>query len=165
MDASSSQVRRSFNTLLAEIKEAVERYPDSLRQAALTRMLSTSRTFGQKLFISYSHPDIPPTNNDHEGVFRDTRRHERLITGHKSTARRTVRDGPFLLPAIQRARRELLSAEELSRVPQKLWRQNLQKIRAGRVRYNRPGQLREDLTALLDRIVKGCRGLSRIRSP
>lgn len=165
MDASSARVRRSFGTLLAEIRDAVERYPESLREAALERMLSTSKTFGEKLFTCYDHPDIPPTNNDHEGVFRDTRRHERLITGQKSTARRTVRDGAFLLPALQRARHDLPGAEELSRVPQHLWRHNLQNLRAGRTRYNRPAKLRENLSTLLAKFVKELRKLSSGRSP
>ena len=164
-DASSTCVRRSFDVLLAEIRQAIERYPHSLREAALKRMLSTSRTFIQNLFTCYDHPDIPPTDNDHEGVFRDTRRHERLITGHKSTARRTVRDGPFLLPALQRARRELLSAEDLADVAQDVWRRNLDTLRAARVRYNRPRQLRSNLKQLLKDVVKQCHKISRARAP
>jgi hypothetical protein len=128
-------------------------------------MLSTSNTFERNLFSCYDHPDLPSTDNDHEGVFRDTRRHERLITGHKSTARRTVRDGPFLLPALQRARRELLSAEDLARVPQDVWRRNLDTLRGARVRYNRPRQLRSDLKKLLKNVVKLCHKISRPRAP
>ena len=93
--ASSKRVARSFDGLLLEIRETIERYPESARAVILEQMLKTSRHFGSKLFTRYDHPDLPPTDNGLEGVFRDTRRHERLITGHKSTARRTVRDGPL----------------------------------------------------------------------
>lgn len=150
---------------MAEIQEAVERFPDSLREAALEHMLSTSEIFGEKLFAHYDHPDIPGTNNDHEAVFRDTRRHERLITGQKSTARRTVRDGPFLLPALERTRRQPFSAEDLAGISEKAWRDNLQKLQAARAHYNYPAQLRENLPTVLAELVKQCRDLARARAP
>lgn len=164
-NAPSSQVRRDFRDLLSEIREALQRYPESDREAALKHMLATSRHFGSKLFTCYAHPEIPRTDNGLEGSFRTLRRHERVITGHKSTARRTVRDGPFLLPALERARRSLPSVEELSRVSEELWRGNLQKIRAQRARYDRPRRLRQDLPTSLRALVKRCRQIPRVRSP
>jgi hypothetical protein len=128
-------------------------------------MLSTSRIFGSKIFSCYDHPDLPRTDNDLEGVFRDTRRHERLITGHKSTARRTVRDGPFLLPALQLARRGSPSVEQLSGVPTKRWRENLAAIQQARRRYDRPRLLRRDLNEHLQAIVKRISDLRPVRAP
>lgn len=128
-------------------------------------MLATSRHFGSKLFTCYAHPHIPRTDNGLEGSFRTLRRHERVITGHKSTARRTVRDGSFLLPALERARRGLPSVDELSHVSEDLWRGNLQKIRAARARYDRPRRLRRDLNSALRALVKRCCELPRVRSP
>jgi hypothetical protein len=163
--ASSRAVRRSFGALLQEIREALKRYPDSLREQALRHMLSTARHFGRNLFTCYDHPDIPPTDNDLEQVFRVTRRHERLITGHKSTARRTVRDGPFLVPALNRAGGNLPSAEELSGVAPEVWRRNLETLRAGRARYNRPRFLHAHLKSVLRDLVKNCRQLTHSRAP
>lgn len=166
MDASSAKVSRSFEDLLRDIREAIERFPDSQRALALEHMLKTSDLFGAKLFTCYDHPEIPPTNNALETGFRDTRRHERLITGHKSTARRTVREGPFLAPALQRARRgELPSLDDLFKVPEKTWRRNLQKIRDARARYDRPRRVRKNLKTLLEDFVKRCRELCPIRAP
>lgn len=159
LDGSSAQIRRSFDTLLAEIQDAVNRYPESFRASALEHMIETFDLFAPKIFTCYDHPDIPPTDNALEGVFRDVRRHERLITGHKSTARRTVRDGPFLLPALQRAQRELPSVEELSRVPEERWRARLRELQAARARYDHPRRVRKNLPDVLDDLVKRLREL------
>jgi len=166
LKASSTQVRRSLGPLLAQMREAIRRYPGSLRQIALERMLSTYRHFAPNLFTHYDHPEIPSTDNGLEGLFGKTRRHERRITGHKSTARRTVRDGPFLVPALERSQGEQLpGAPELSRIPEEIWRRNLQALRAARARYNRPRQLRTNLKTLLQDLVKTCRRLWLTRPP
>lgn len=154
-------MKASFGKLLADIRASIQRHPQSAREYAMRHMLATSKIFGSKIFPCYDHPDLPRTDNALEGVFRDTRRHERLITGHKSTARRTVRDGPFLLPALQRARRGS-PLPALSGVPPELWRMNLAAIQQARRRYDRPRRLRRDLNDLLDTLVKR---LSVLRSP
>lgn len=128
-------------------------------------MLATSKIFAPKLFACYDHPNLPRTDNGLEGVFRDTRRHERLITGHKSTARRTVRDGPHLLPALQRARHETPTLDQLSRLSPTVWRKNLADLREARRRYDRPRRLRRDLPDLLDAVVKRISALHRVRAP
>lgn len=165
VNTSSREVSRSFDALLQEIRQALHSYPDSLRAAAAKHMLKTSEIFGAKLFTRYDHPDLPPTNNDLEGVFRLIRRHERLITGHKSTARHTVRDGPFLLPALERIQRGLPSIDELSGIPEKTWRGNLETIRATYARYDRPRRLRVGLKVHLKDLVKRCRQLLGARGP
>jgi hypothetical protein len=159
LNGSSAQVRRSFDALLEEIRDAVNRYPESFRASALQHMIETSDLFAPKLFTCYDHPDIPPTDNALEGVFRDVRRHERLITGHKSTARRTVRDGPFLLPVLQRVRRGLPSVEDLGRVPEECWRARLRELQAARARYDHPRRVRQNIRDVLDDLVKHLRGL------
>lgn len=166
LEGPSAKIRRSFDALLGEIRDALKRYPDSFRAEALKRMIDTSELFGPHLFACYDHPDLPSTNNGIEGVIRDTRRHERLITGHKSTARHVVRDGHVLLPALQRARRgQLPSVEELSRVPEDAWRRRLQKILHARARYDHPRRVRKDLPNILNDLVKRLRELPRGRSP
>ena len=163
-EASSRRVARSFNGLLSEIREAIQRYPESARATILEQMLKTYRHFGTKLFARYDQPDLPATNNGLEGIFRDTRRHERLITGHKSTARRTVRDGPFLVPALQRAYGDLPAAADLGKVPESTWRKNLQRIGEARARFDRPRRLRTDLKNALRDVVNRCRELPQTRS-
>jgi hypothetical protein len=162
-EASSERVARSFDGLLSEIREAIPRYPESARATNLEQMLRTYRHFGARLFARYDHPDLPATNNGLEGIFRDTRRHERLITGHKSTARRTVHDGPFLVPALQRAYGDLPSAADLGKVPESTWRKNLKRIGEARARFDRPCRLRRDLQNALQDVVNRCRELPQAR--
>lgn len=159
LDGSSAEVRRSFEALMAEIRDAVNRCPESFRASALEHMIETSDLFAPNLFTCYDHPDIPTTDNALEGLFRDMRRHERLITGHKSTARRTVRDGPFLLPALQHVQRKPPSVEELSRVPEEIWRARLRKLQAARARYDHPRRVRKNLPNVLGDLVKRLRQL------
>ena len=152
--------------LLEKIRDTIERYPASLREAALSGMLKTSEIYGKKLFTHYDHPDLPATDNGLETLFRDTRRHERLITGHKSTARRTVRQGPFLVPILQQhARGNLPSTEDLGRVPEAVWRDRLRRIQQARARYDRPRLIRTDLKTHLEELVKRCRKFQRSRAP
>ena len=166
MDDSSAQVKRSFEVLLEEIRKAIERHPASLREAALSGMLKTSEIYGKKLFTHYDHPDLPPTDNGLETLFRDTRRHERLITGHKSTARRTVREGAFLVPVLQQhARGNPPSAQDLRRVPESVWRNRLRHIQQARAQYDRPRRIRTNLKTHLDELVKRCRKIKRSRAP
>lgn len=152
--------------MLKEIRDAIQRHPASLREAALSHMFNTSEFFGKKVFAHYDHPDLPPTNNGLESLFRDTRRHERLITGHKSTSRRTVRDGPFLLPVLQQhANGTLRSAQDLRRVPEDLWRRTLSRIREARAHYDRPRRIRDNLKSVLEDLVKCCHQLPPSRAP
>ena len=160
---SSNHVACSFDGLLEKIREALHRYPESTRAIVLEQMLKTSRHFGSQLFTHYDHPDLPSTDNELERVFRDTRRHERLITGHKSTARRTVRDGPLLVSALQRARADLPSAQDLRKVPEPTWKRNLHRIREARTRFDRPRRLRKNLSVILQALVNQCRALSHAR--
>jgi hypothetical protein len=164
-DTSAAPIQSSFQQLLADIRAAIQRHPESAREAALKHMLATSKIFGAKIFSCYDHPDLPRTDNGLEGVFRDTRRHERLITGHKSTARRTVRDGPLLLPALQRARRETPTLDQLSRLSSDVWRKNLADLRELRRRFDRPRRLRHDLHELLEQLVKRISARDRARAP
>lgn len=165
MDGSSSHVEASFEKLLEKVREAVGSFPGSLREAALRRMLQTSKLFGPNLFACYDHPDLDRTDNGLEGLFRITRRHERLITGHKSTARRTVREGPFLVTVLCRKDSGPLTPENLARVPEEVWRERLAQIREGRARYDRPREIRTDLDTHLKALVKRCHHIRRSRGP
>lgn len=162
--ASSRQVARTLDRLVAQLRQAIDRHAGSNRALALRHMVKTTEIFGSKLFTHYDHPEIPRTDNGLEGLFGLARRHERVITGHKSTARRTVRDGPFLVVALQRGRHGLPSLEELGVVPEKRWRQTLAEIREARSRYDRPRRIRAGLKTLLGELVQQCRRLPKARS-
>jgi hypothetical protein len=126
-------------------------------------MLRTADYFGQNLFTCYDVPDLSPTNNDHEHVFGRFSLHQRTITGHKNTARRTARDGPFVLPVLERAG-HLPTAEDLAAVPTAVRLENLRRITEARRRFARPTQLRENLGDELSDILKSLRTLKTTSS-
>lgn len=130
----------------------------SARRVALDQMLRTADYYGEKIFTCYDVPDLPPTNNDHEHVFGRFSRYQRTITGHKSTARRTARDGPFVLPVLERAR-NLPTAEDLAAVPAAVRLENLRRITEARQRFWRPTQLRRNLDDELRNLLNSLRTL------
>jgi len=123
-------------------------------------MLKTADYFGEKIFTRYDVADLPATNNDLEHVFGRARRHERLITGQKSTARRTARDGPALIPALEQALQRLPLAENLAAGPESVRRENLRTILDDRARFQRPRHLRNNLGQLLAELKDSCRSIS-----
>jgi hypothetical protein len=128
------------------------------RRTALDHMLRTADYFGQNIFTSYDVPDLPPTNNDHEHVFGRFSRYQRTITGHKSTARRTARDGPFVLPVLERAG-NLPTAEDLAAVPAAVRLENLRRITEAMQRFSRPTRLRKNLDNELTDLLMSLRTL------
>lgn len=132
---------------------------------AYQRMLRTVLYFERGLFECYDEPALPPTNNDHEGAFGTLKRHERKVTGHKSTARRTVRDGGVLLIVQHRLQYDRISAATLARIPESCWRAQLQAHREEARKQARPALLRKRLTELLGEIRSACRTLPRAHAP
>jgi len=121
-------------------------------------MLSTADYYGEKIFTCYDVPDLPATNNEHEHLFGRFSRYQRTITGHKSTARRTARDGPFVLPVLERAG-NLPTAEDLAAVPKAVRLENLRRLTDARQRFWRPTQLRGNLDHELSDLLKSLRTL------
>lgn len=121
-------------------------------------MLSTVDYYGEKIFTCYDVPDLPPTNNEHEHIFGRFSRYQRTITGHKSTARRTARDGPFVLPVLERAG-NLPTTEDLAAVPAAVRLENLRRITEARQRFWWPTHLRRDLDDELSDLLKSLRTL------
>lgn len=82
--ATAAQVAQEMETLLGEFQ------PDLKRQAAQTALASTWRrlwrTWGPELLHCYDIPGLPADNLQLEAFFGRLRRHQRRISGRKSTA-------------------------------------------------------------------------------
>ncbi len=143
---SSAEVEADFDSLLERIRTRLRqpKLPPA-ETGPLTKMLDTAEYFGKKIFTSYDHKDIPPTNNGEEQMYGRLRGYERRITGHKSTSR-TVRDGPRTAPVLERARRgELATPEELARVSPERRDENLKATKRARRHHARPRLIRKNL--------------------
>lgn len=143
-EKTSSEVKAAFETLLEKIRSRLERPRLSPEEAkALGKMLKTAEYYGDRLFTCYDHPGIPPTNNGHEQMYGRLRGAERRVTGHRSTSR-TVRDGRFTAPLIERLLRgRIPTSEELSRGSPERYKENLDEMRRARRRHARPRQIRK----------------------
>jgi len=163
--STSRRVIRRFVALMMQICRRVQRANSEHQMKAYQHMLRTALYFERGLFECYDEPVLPPTNNDHEGVFGSLRRHERKVTGHKSTARRTVRDGPHLLIVQHRLQSEAIGPAMLATVPQACWRARLQAQREHGRTQARPALLRRTLSDVLKEIKLCCRRLRKTRAP
>jgi hypothetical protein len=159
--STSKKVRHRFDRLLEEIRQKHKRTHDVLEQSALKHMVKTSGIFRRGLFACYNHPDLPRTNNEHEGMFREVRRYERRITGHKSTARRTARDGTLLATAQQRLAGGPISSIDLERMATPGWRDRLKQHQQQRRHYDRHRKLRKNFSNVLKAIRQRIRKLRR----
>jgi hypothetical protein len=148
-ESTSKKVQRRLKKVRKLMEHHLKKARSSLKKVALQHMLKTQKYFGKKILTCYDHPELPRTNNQQELVLRDARRYERRITGHKSTGRRTARDGALLVPAQQRMKRQEITATDLALVPEECWRENLRRQREQRQRYDRPRRLRKHLARTL----------------
>ena len=113
-------------------------------------MLASADYYGDKLFTCYDHAGLPRTNNGHEHMYGRLRGNERRVTGHKSTSR-TVRDGRFTAPVIERVlRRGVAAPEELARVSPDVYKGTLAEMSAARKRHARARLIRENYDTLLE---------------
>lgn len=126
-------------------------------------MLSSSEYYGGKIFACYDHEDIPPTDNGHEHMYGRLRGNERRVTGHKSTSR-TVRDGRFTAPVIERMLRgDIPTVEELARVSPERYKANLEEMKRARRRHARSRLIRKNFEAVLSGLAS--RGARRPGGP
>ena len=149
---SSDEMTADFDLLLEKIRVRLRQPKTSAEEArALRKMLSSAEYYGDKIFTCYDHADIPPTNNGHEHMYGRLRGNERRITGHKSTSR-TVRDGRFTAPVIERMQRgDILTPDALARVLPEEYNARLEEMRAAREHHARPRKIRK----LFDEVLKG----------
>ena len=150
----SDEVEGDFGLLLERIRTRLASPKVSPEEAkALRKMMSSSEYYGGKLFTCYDHADMPPTNNSHEHAYGRLRGTERRVTGHKSTSR-TVRDGRFTAPVIERAlRRGVVAPEELARVSPEVYKRRLEEMREAREHHARARLIRENYDTVIEELV------------
>jgi len=149
----SDQVKADFEVLLERIRTRLRQPRVSAEEGkALRKMLSSSDYYGEKLFTCYDHERVPRTNNDHEHMYGRLRGNERRVTGHRSTSR-TVRDGRFTAPVIERIRRgDVPGPEELGRVSREKYEAKLEEMKRARERHARPRNIRKRFDEVLERL-------------
>ena len=149
----SDEVGADFDMLLERVRTRLRQPQVRPEEAkALRKMLASADYYGDKLFTCCDHPDVPRTNNGHEHAYGRLRGTERRVTGHKSTSR-TVRDGRFTAPVIERAlRRGVAAPEELARVSPDVYKGTLAEMSAARRRHARARLIREDYDAVVEEL-------------
>ncbi len=152
-EKTSARVKADLDGLLEDIRSRLASPEVSPEEAkALRKMLSTSEYYGEKLFTCYDHKDMPRTDNSHEHTFGRARGYERRVTGHKSTSR-TVRDGPYVIPLIERTLRGgVATPEELARTDPETCRRNLESMRRARQHHARGRLIRENYDTVVERL-------------
>lgn len=84
-----------------------------------TELLKLTERYWSGLFVCYSIPGVPRTNNDLEGLFRHTRRATRRQTGFKQLRRVLLRQGAWL---VFRPKRDLVDLQRrLAEVPREAY--------------------------------------------
>jgi hypothetical protein len=117
------QVRSEMEDLLRQFQ------PDLKRRLAQRELYYAWhrlwKTYGEDLLHCYDIPGLPPDNLKLEALFEDLRRHQRRITGRKST--RELRDfGQYQVLFIAENEKELL--QHLRQVPLAEYKANLRRL-------------------------------------
>ena len=119
----SEQVKQEMETLLQSFQPDLKRKP---AQAALYRIWHrTWEQYGPDLLHCYGIPGLPPDNLRLESLFGRLRRHQRRVSGRKST--RELRDfGQYQVLFLAESEDELL--EQIRQVPLEEYRENRRRL-------------------------------------
>jgi len=119
----SEQVRQEMETLLHSFQPDLKRKP---AQAALHGAWHrTWEEYGSDLLHCYDIPGLPPDNLRLESLFGRLRRHQRRVSGRKST--RELRDfGQYQVLFLAESEDELL--EQIRQVPLEEYRENRRRL-------------------------------------
>lgn len=119
----SEQVKQEMNVLLQSFKPDLKRRP---AQAALYGAWHrTWKEYGTDLLCCYDIPGLPPDNLAMESLFGQLRRHQRRISGRKST--RELRDfGQYQVLFLAESEAELL--EQIRQVSLEEYRKSRQRL-------------------------------------
>ena len=117
------QVKREMEALLQSFQPDLKR---RLAQAALHRVWHrTWEEYGPDLLHCYDIPGLPPDNLMLESLFGRLRRHQRRVSGRKST--RELRDfGQYQVLFLAESEEELL--EQIRQVPLEEYRENRRRL-------------------------------------
>ena len=112
-----------METLLQSFQPDLKRRP--AQAALLGAWQRTWETYGSNLLHCYDIPGLPPDNLMLESLFGRLRRHQRRVSGRKST--RELRDfGQSLVLFLAKSEEELL--EQLRQVPLDEYRENRRRL-------------------------------------
>ena len=119
----SAQVKREMEALLQSFQPDLKRRP---AQAALYGAWHrTWEDYGPDLLHCYDIPGLPPDNLALESLFGRLRRHQRRVSGRKST--RELRDfGQYQVLLLAESEEELL--EQIRQVPLEEYRENRRRL-------------------------------------
>ena len=119
----SEQVQREMEELLRSFQPDLKRSP---AQAALHRAWHrTWQAYGSDLLHCYAVPGLPPDNLMLESLFGRLRRHQRRVSGRKST--RELRDfGQYQVLFLAESEAELL--EQIRQVSLEAYRENRRRL-------------------------------------
>jgi hypothetical protein len=107
----ASQVRQTYEALLAEIDQAPETSETLI--AMLTTFRKVTASYFPGLFHCYDVADLPRTNNDLEQYFGSARYHERRTTGRKAASPGVVVRGAVRVEASVATRLHHFSGADL----------------------------------------------------
>lgn len=117
------QVRSEMEDMLRQFQPDLKRRPAQGKLYYAWHRLW--KTYGEDLLHCYDIPGLPPDNLKLEALFEDLRRHQRRITGRKST--RELRDfGQYKVLFIAENEEELL--QHLRQVPLAEYKANLRRL-------------------------------------
>ena len=77
-------LRQAYRRLLATMRQGAQSVGPL--ESAVHHFLKVTASYWPGLFVCYTRPDIPRTNNDLEHVFGSVRYHERRASGRKVAA-------------------------------------------------------------------------------
>ena len=77
-------LRRAYRRLLAKMRQGAHRAGPL--ESAVHHFLKVTDSYWPGLFVCYTRPDVPRTNNELEHLFGSVRYHERRASGRKVTA-------------------------------------------------------------------------------
>jgi hypothetical protein len=77
-------LRRAYRRLLVKMRQGA--HSAGPLECAVQHFLKVTASYWPGLFVCYTRPDIPRTNNDLEHLFGSVRYHERRASGRKVTA-------------------------------------------------------------------------------
>ena len=117
------QVKQEMETLLQSFQPDLKRRP--AQAALLAAWQRTWETYGSDLLHCYDIPGLPPDNLMLESLFGRLRRHQRRVSGRKST--RELRGfGQYQVLFLAKSEEELL--EQLRQVPLDEYRENRRRL-------------------------------------
>ena len=120
---SGQQVAQEMNQLLAEFQP--DRHRQRPQSALRSRLQFLWRSYGEQLLPCYDIPGLPADNLQLETFFNQVRRHQRRISGRKST-RDLNRFGHYLVLFTAESEAELL--EHLRKVPLEAYQTHRQQL-------------------------------------